>query len=102
MVLMEAFIHQTKGLVLILVKQTQNFASVFIIMIIIVIYSLTEKKSNLKSIKNVNFIIQFCLGSTSNGFGATEFRESLKGNVYDFSVDYNAGDKFDMLNINRY
>ena len=33
-------------------------------------------------------------------FGATEFREvSLKGNVYDFSVDYNATDKSDILNI---
>ena len=37
--------------------------------------------------KNVNFPTQFCLGSISIGFSATESREvSLKGNVYDFSV----------------
>ena len=37
---------------------------------------------------NVNFPTQFCLGSISNGFGATDYREvSLKGNVYSFSVD---------------
>ena len=33
--------------------------------------------------KNVNFPTQFCLGSISNGFSATESREmSLDGNVY--------------------
>ena len=32
--------------------------------------------------KNVNFLTQFCLGSISNGFSATEFRElSLNVNV---------------------
>ena len=35
--------------------------------------------------------IEFCLASISNGFDATESREvSLKGNVRDFSIDYNA------------
>ena len=49
---------------------------------------------------SVNFPFQFCLGSISNGFGATEYRDvSLKGNIYDFSVDYNAIDKSDILNI---
>ena len=52
---------------------------------------------------NVNFSTQFCLGSISNRFGATESREvSLKENVYDFSVDYNAIDKSDVLNIYKY
>ena len=38
--------------------------------------------------KNINFSTQFCLRSISNGFDAIESREvSLKGNVYDFSVD---------------
>ena len=38
--------------------------------------------------KNVNFQAQFCLGSISNGFTATESREvSLNRKVYDFSVD---------------
>ena len=47
--------------------------------------------------ENVNFPTQFCLGSMSNRFGATESREvSLKGNVFDFSVDYNAIDKPDI------
>ena len=53
--------------------------------------------------KNVNFATQFCLGSISTGFGTTESREvSLKGNVYDFSIDYNAVDKSDILNIHKY
>ena len=39
--------------------------------------------------KNVNFPTQFCLGSISNGFSATESREvSLSENVYDFSDDF--------------
>ena len=38
--------------------------------------------------ENVNFATHLCLGSISNGFRATESREvSLKGNVYDFSID---------------
>ena len=47
--------------------------------------------------RNVNFPTQFCLGNISNGFSITESREvSLNGNVYDFSVDYNSIDKFDI------
>ena len=53
--------------------------------------------------ENVNFIIQFCFGSISNGFTTTEYREVyLKGNVYDFSVDCNSIDKSDVLNIHKY
>ena len=53
--------------------------------------------------KNANFPTQFCLGSISNGFSATESREvSLNENMYDFSVDYNSIDKSDILNINKY
>ena len=53
--------------------------------------------------KNVSFPNQFCLGSISNGFSATESREvSLNGNVYDFSVDYNSVHKSDILNIHTY
>ena len=52
--------------------------------------------------KNVNFPTQFCLGSISNGFSATESREvSLNGNVHDFSFDYNSVDKCDILNIHK-
>ena len=50
--------------------------------------------------KNNNFPTQFYLESISNGFGATESRAvSLKENAYDFSVDYNAINKSDILNI---
>ena len=53
--------------------------------------------------KNVNFPTQFCLGSISNGFSTTESREvSSKGNIYDFSVDYNPLDKSGILNIHKY
>ena len=53
--------------------------------------------------KNVNFPTQFCLGSISNGFSAIESREvSLNGNVYDFSVNYNSFDKYDLLNIHKH
>ena len=50
--------------------------------------------------KNVKSSTRFCLGSISDGFGATESREvSLNGNVSDFSVDYNSIDESDVLNI---
>ena len=53
--------------------------------------------------KSVNFLTQFCLGSISNAFGATESREvSLNGNVYNFSVDYSSIDKSGILNIHMY
>ena len=53
--------------------------------------------------KNVNFPTQFCLGSVSNGFSASESTEvSLNSNVYDFSVDYNSIDKSDILSIHKY
>ena len=51
---------------------------------ITVISLIIEKKSKAK-IKNVDFLIQFCLRSLSNAFDAIHSREiSLKGNVYDF------------------
>ena len=53
--------------------------------------------------ENVNFPTQFFLGTISSGFGAAESREAtLKGNVYNFSVDYIAIDKSDILNIYKY
>ena len=52
--------------------------------------------------KNVKFLTQFCLGSISDGFSATESREVfLDGNVYNFPVDYNSIDKCDILNIHK-
>ena len=53
--------------------------------------------------KNVNCSSQFCLGSTSNKLDYIDSEEvSLKGNVYDFSVDYDSIDKSDILNIHKY
>ena len=53
--------------------------------------------------KNFNFLTQFFIGSISNGFGAAKFIEvSLKGNVFDFSIDYSATDNSDMLDIHKY
>ena len=41
--------------------------------------------------KNVNFLTEFCLGSISNQLNYVESEKvSFKGNVYDFSVDYDA------------
>ena len=48
--------------------------------------------------KAVNLPTQFCLGSISNGFSATESRE---GNMHDFSVDYICVDKSELLNIHK-
>ena len=53
--------------------------------------------------KTVNFPTQFCLGNIYIRFDAVDSREvTLKGNVFDFSVDYNAIDKSDILNIHKY
>ena len=87
-------------MILILLKETQNFVWVDIIMVIIVVCLLMENES---LNKNVNFPIQFCLGSTYDGFGVLEPREvSLNGNVYDFPADYNSVDKSNILNIHKY
>ena len=52
---------------------------------------------------NANLPTRFCLGSISDGFNGTESREvSVGRNVYDFSVDYNAIDMWDILNIHKY
>ena len=66
-------------------------------MVIIVICLLMEKKYlNLKSTVNV-LTTQFCLESVSNGFSTTESTEvSVNGDVYNFSVDYNSIDKYDI------
>ena len=53
--------------------------------------------------KNVDFPTQFCLRSIYKKFGAIDSREvSLEEKVHDISVDYNAIDKPDILNIHRY
>ena len=52
--------------------------------------------------KATNFPTQFCLGSISNKFNVDAEEVSLKRNVYDFSIDYNAIDKDDILDIHKY
>ena len=53
--------------------------------------------------KNANFPPQFCLGSMPNKFDYIDSEEvSLKGNVYDFLVDYDAVDKSNISNIHKY
>ena len=61
--LMENLVHPRKGLVLILLKQTQNFVLVCLLKLIIVICLLNEKKSlNLKlTIKMCTFQLNFAL-----------------------------------------
>ena len=60
-VLTEALVHQRKNLVLILLKETQNFVWVYIVMLIIAICLLMEKSSlNLKpTIKMLTFQLDF-------------------------------------------
>ena len=60
---MEALDHQKSSLILILVKQTQNIVWIYIIMVMIVICLLMEKRSlNIKlTIKMLTFQLNFVL-----------------------------------------
>ena len=52
--------------------------------------------------KNVNIPSNFFLGSMSNKFdNVNSEKVSLKGNVYDLSVDYDTIDNSDILNIHK-
>ena len=66
MVLIKAWAHQRKGLVSILVKQTQEFAWVCIIIVIIVICLLMENKS-LSLKPGINMLI-FQLNFVQEGY----------------------------------
>ena len=53
--------------------------------------------------KNDNFPSHFCLGNISNKFDFRWFKRStLLKKIYDFSVDYDAIDKYNVSNIHRY
>ena len=53
--------------------------------------------------ENVNFSSQGYLGNISNKFDYSDAEEvSLKGNVFDFSADFDAIDKSDMLISHKY
>ena len=73
MVLVEDLDHQRKSLILVLLKQMQNFVWACIIIFIVAICLLIEKKFKGNN-KNIYFPTWFCLGSTSDGFSATESR----------------------------
>ena len=51
------------------------------------------------NIKNVDFPSQIYLGSISNKFWAISREVSLKEKVYDFSFDYTATDKSNILMV---
>ena len=53
--------------------------------------------------KILNFLTQFCLGIISNECAHIDSRDiSFLKNVHDFSVDYNAINKSNILNIYKY
>ena len=53
--------------------------------------------------KNNSFPSQFYLGNISNKFDRVDTEAVyFKGNVYDFSVDYDVIDKSGILNIHKY
>ena len=49
--------------------------------------------------KDINFPTQFCLGSMSNRFSATD---PSGASLIDFSIDYNSIDTSDLLNTHKY
>ena len=105
LVLVEALVHQKKNLLLILVKQTQSFAWVYIIMLIIVIWFLMEKKylSLNPKIKILTFQHNFVWEVLLMYLVLLTLEKYLvNGNMYDFSVDYNSIDKSDILNTHKY
>ena len=96
--------YQKKCLVLILVKQTQNFVWVYNIMLIIVICLLMKKKYlNLKpTIKILTFQLSFVWEVFVMDLVLVSREVSLNGNMHNFSVDYNSIDRSDILNIHKY
>ena len=58
------------------------------------------EKESLSLKPSIKMLTQFCLGSKSNGFSATESREVFSNEiVYDLSVDCSSIDKSHILNI---
>ena len=73
-------------------------------LIVVSLFANGKKSGNCKADnKNVNFPIQFQLESISENFRKVESEEvSFKGNIFDFSIDYDAIDKSEVLNIHKY
>ena len=102
MILMEALVQQRKSLILTLLKQRQDSAWVFSAILIIVICLLTKKKSVKLIMGSSTFQLIIVYKAYPKDLvllilGAIHSREvSLKGNVYDFSVNYSSTDKSDI------
>ena len=72
--------------------------------------ALVHQKKNGKEIykfkasnKNNNFSSWFCLGSASDECNSDDLNEvSFKGNICDFSVDFDSIDKSNILNMHKY
>ena len=75
MVLMVVSALQRKRVVLTLLQQRQNFASVYVTVGITVICCLWEKYKFKADYENTNFPTQFCLGSLSEKFDKVESSE---------------------------
>ena len=103
---MENLVHQKKSFLLILVKAKFCLSSLCNGDNIYLVVNEKKLEKNCKfkgNNKNVNFSSWICLGSIPNKFDYAKSEEvSLKGNVYQFSIDYNAIGKFDILNIRKY
>ena len=99
---MEALVQQRINLILILLKQTQNFpVCVYSTIFIIFLWFFNGKQIFKFKANNekFNFPTEFCPGIISNGVSPTESGEvSLNGSVYYSSLDYSSIDKSDILN----
>ena len=85
MVLIEALVHQKKGLLLILLKQEQNFVWVYIIMLKKLLLCWWKKNLYEADKKMLTFQLNFVLEVNSNWLSNIESREiCLNGNVCDF------------------
>ena len=71
-------------------------------MAMVVIYSLTGKKTyNFEAYNKIlNFPIQFCLGSIYEKSDYVTSEE--RGNIYNFSGNYDVIDNSEILNIHKY
>ena len=79
--LIEALFKRRKNLVLILLKQTQNFVWVIIVLIIVTCLQMENKSSGLKlTIEILTFQLNFVLEAYLTDLVLL----SLNGNVYDF------------------
>ena len=101
MVLIGAFVHQKKVLISVKTKSCLSLREN-----IDNNYLFVDGKEILKfkgCNKNNNFPAQNCLENISNEFDRVDTEKvSSKGNVYDFSVDYDAIDKSNISNIHKY